>query len=217
MIYYIWFVITKISFRDQVREHLQNRMLEGDLNAGQTLSLASLARELNVSVTPIREALTQLEQAKIINSIPNRGFIISHIDTKEAENIYELIATLEALAIENSKFSANDLTELKIAQDKFKEAKTAVQKVRADLDFHECLTKHYDNPFARQIIKDLKTRIFFYEKSYMEDVGFTSVSDDQHLEIIELLKTDNQKQAAKIIKKNWLIILKFIQKHLENQ
>jgi DNA-binding GntR family transcriptional regulator len=210
-------MIAKISFRDQVREHLQNQMLSGNLNAGQTLSLAGLARELDVSVTPIREALTQLEQAKIISSIPNRGFIISDIDVKEAKNIYELIATLEALAIENSDFSEPDFVELNAAQIKFNQAKTAIERVKADLDFHECLTKNYDNPFARQIIKDLKTRIFFYEKSYMEDAGFTDVSDDQHLEIIELLKTGKQKQAAKLVKKNWLIILKYIQKHLENQ
>ena len=109
-------MITKISYRDQVREYLQNQMLLGNLDAGQTLSLAGLARELNVSVTPIREALTQLEQAKIIGSIPNRGFVILNIDTSEAKNVYELIATLEALAIENSAFSVSAVKELKSAQ-----------------------------------------------------------------------------------------------------
>ncbi len=210
-------MITKISYRDQVREHLQDQMLAGNLHAGQTLSLAGLARELEVSVTPIREALTQLEQAKIITAIPNRGFIISEIKAKEAKNIYELIANLESLALENSAFSAKDLEDLDNSQKRFGLAKTAVEKVKADLDFHEILTQNYDNSFAQQIIRDLKTRIFFYEKSYMEDVDFTDVSDDQHLEIIELVKAGKQKNAAKIIKKNWLIILKFIQKHLENK
>jgi DNA-binding GntR family transcriptional regulator len=210
-------MIAKTSYRDQVREHLQNQILLGKLDAGQTLSLAGLARELDVSVTPIREALTQLEQAKIITSIPNRGFVISDIDAKEAKNIYELIATLEALALENSEFSGKDLSNLEKAQKKFTSAKTAIEKVKTDLDFHECLTRNYDNPFAQQIIRDLKTRIFFYEKSYMEDVEFSEESDDQHLEIIELLRKGELKQAANIIKKNWLIILKYIQKHLENK
>lgn len=210
-------MITKTSYRDQVREYLQNQMLLGNLDAGQTLSLAGLARELNVSVTPIREALTQLEQAKVISSIPNRGFVILDIDTSEAKNVYELIATLEALAIENSAFSVSDVKELKSAQMKFTGAKTSVERVKADLDFHELLTKNYDNPFARQIIRDLKTRIFFYEKSYMQDAVLTDVSDDQHLEIIELLKVGKRKKAAETVKNNWLIILEFIQKHLENQ
>lgn len=217
MIYDIRFMISKTSYRDQVREHLQNEMLLGNLKAGQTISLAGLARQLQVSVTPIREALTQLEQSKIITSIPNRGFVISDIDAKEAKNIYELIANLESLALENSEFSAKDLKDLEKAQTKFGKAKTAIEKVKADLDFHEILTRNYDNPFAQQIIRDLKTRIFFYEKSYMEDVGLTDVSDEQHFEMIELLKNGKQMQAAEIIKKNWLIILQFIQKHLENK
>lgn len=216
-IYDIRFMISKTSYRDQVREHLQNEMLLGNLNAGQTLSLAGLARELQVSVTPIREALTQLEQSKIITSIPNRGFVISDIDAKEAKNIYELIANLESLAVENSEFSAKDLKDLEKAQAKFGKAKTAIEKVKFDLDFHEILTRNYDNSFAQQIIRDLKTRIFFYEKSYMEDVGLTDVSDEQHLEMIELIRNGKQTQAAEIIKKNWLIILQFIQKHLENR
>ncbi len=210
-------MIKKTSYRDQVREHLQKQMLAGNLQAGQTLSLEGLARELEVSVTPIREALTQLEQAKIITSIPNRGFIVSEIEAKEAKDIYELIANLESLALENSTFSDKDLRDLEIAQKRFGSAKTAIEKVKADLDFHEILTRNYDNSFAQRIIRDLKTRIFFYEKSYMQDVGFTDVSDDQHFEIIELLKTGKRENAAKTIKKNWLIILQFIQKHLENK
>lgn len=217
MIYDIKCMITKTSYRNQVRNHLQKQMITGNLRAGQILSLAGLARDLQVSVTPIREALTQLEQSKIITSIPNRGFVISDIDSKEAKNIYELIANLESLALENSEFSAKDLKDLEKAQAKFGKAKTAIEKVKADLDFHEILTRNYENSFAQQIIRDLKTRIFFYEKSYMEDVGLTDVSDAQHFEIIELLKADKQKKAAEIIKKNWLIILTFIQKHLENK
>ena len=216
-IYYIAFMIARMSYRDQVREYLQNQMLLGELNAGQTLSLAGLARELDVSVTPIREALTQLEQARIISSVPNRGFIISDIDAGEAKDIYELIAALESLALENSEFSDKDLRDLEKAQKKFRSAKTAIEKVKADLSFHECLTKNYDNSFAQQIIRDLKTRIFFYEKSYMQDAVLTDVSGDQHSGIIELLKAGKRKQAAKIVKNNWLIILEFIQKHIANQ
>lgn len=208
-------MIIKTSYRDQVREHLQKQMMRGKLQAGQTVSLAGLARELDVSVTPIREALTQLEQANLITSIPNRGFVISEMEADEAKNIYELIAVLESLALENSEFSDFDIKNLENAQKRFSQAKTPIEKVKADLDFHELLTKNYANPYARQIIRDLKTRIFFYEKSYMEDVGLTNESDNQHIEIIELLKNKKQKLAAQIIKKNWLIILKFIQKHLE--
>ena len=80
-----------ISYRDQVRNVLLARMKSGKLEAGDKISLAQLSRELNVSVTPIREALTQLQQANIVASIPNRGFVMPVMNETEVKNIYELI------------------------------------------------------------------------------------------------------------------------------
>ena len=95
-------MISKIIFRDQVREHLLGQMKKGELQEGQTINLAALARELKVSVTPIREALSQLQQSRIITAIPNRGFIISELSQSEAKDLYDLVAELETLALENS-------------------------------------------------------------------------------------------------------------------
>ena len=98
-------MIKKVLFRNQVREYLISKMQTGALQDGQLLSLAGIARELEVSVTPIREALTQLEQSNIVVGIPNRGFGIPKLDNKEAKNVYELIAALESLAITNASIT----------------------------------------------------------------------------------------------------------------
>src|SRR5680860_1329108 len=70
----------KTNVRDKVREHLLEQMQEGNLEAGQSISLAALARKLKVSVTPVREALTQLQQSQIVQAIPNRGFSIAKVN-----------------------------------------------------------------------------------------------------------------------------------------
>ena len=64
----------------------------------------------------------------MITSIPNRGFIISEIDAKEAKNIYELIATLESLVLENSEFSTGDIKAVENSEANFTSAKSAIQK-----------------------------------------------------------------------------------------
>ncbi len=121
-------MIRKTIFRDQVREYLLKEMRMGNLQEGQTINLAALARELDVSVTPIREALTQLQQSRIITAIPNRGFIISELSLKEAQDLYDLVADLEVLAIENSEFDEASLVNLKNQQLVFKNAETNVCK-----------------------------------------------------------------------------------------
>ena len=207
-------MITKVNLRTQVRDHLLSQMVKGELQIGKTINLAALSRELNISVTPIREALTQLQQANIIKAIPNRGFIIAELDVKEAEDLYNLVASLEVMAIENSEFDTQDIEALKLQQQVFEDAKDALSRIQADLEFHRLLTKGYENDLALQILNDLKTRIFFYERAFMTDDSFYNKSDNQHDAIISAIADDNVPTASLLLKMNWMLILNYIQKKL---
>lgn len=207
-------MIRKVNLRTQVRDHLLSQMVKGELQIGKTINLAALSRELNISVTPIREALTQLQQANIIKAIPNRGFIIAELDVKEAEDLYNLVASLEVMAIENSEFDTQDIEALKLQQQVFEDAKDALSRIQADLEFHRLLTKGYENDLALQILNDLKTRIFFYERAFMTDDSFYNKSDNQHDAIISAIADDNVPTASLLLKMNWMLILNYIQKKL---
>ena len=74
----------------------------------------------------LREALAQLQQARIIKAIPNRGFIIAELDVKEAEDLYDLVASLEVMAIENREFNDTDIINLKAQQEVFENATDAI-------------------------------------------------------------------------------------------
>lgn len=202
-------MITKTSYRDQVRILLVDKMTSGQLNPGQTLSLASISRELDVSVTPIREALTQLESSKLLRSIPNRGFIIPELSDKEAKNLYELIAALELLAIENSNFTTDIINKLEKQQEIFLASKNAIDRVNSDLKFHDILCSNYDNSTVVQLMADIKTRIFFYEVEFMTSYVFKDKSNHHHNEIIKNIKSNNINEVKKILKQNWLQILDF--------
>lgn len=207
-------MITKINLREQVRDYLLREMVNGNLKIGKTLNLAALSRELHVSVTPIREALTQLQQAHIIKAIPNRGFIIAELDVKEAEDLYNLVASLEVMAIENTEFDDIAIKDLKLQQQVFENAQDALSRIQADLEFHRLLTKGYENDLALQVLNDLKTRIFFYERAFMTNDSFYNKSDNQHDAIISAIEDDNVPTASLLLKMNWMLILNYIQKKL---
>ena len=207
-------MVSKVIIRDQVREHLLEQMTQGQLEPGKTLNLAALARKLDVSVTPIREALTQLQQSKLIKAIPNRGFIIADLNYSEAKDLYELVADLEVLALEHSDFDEASIVLLKQIQIKFKEAKDTLSRIHAKLEFHKILTQHYENALAQQILTDLKTRIIFYERAFMSDDSIYAKSDNQHDGIISAIEDDNVPTAALVLKMNWMLILDYIQKQL---
>jgi DNA-binding GntR family transcriptional regulator len=207
-------MILKINLRDQVRDYLLSEMITGKLKTGKTINLAALSRDLNVSVTPIREALTQLQQAHIIKAVPNRGFIIAELDVKEAEDLYGLVANLEVMAIENSEFNEEDIVKLRNQHQVFENAQDAISRIQADLEFHRLLTKGYENDLALQILNDLKTRIFFYEKAFTNDDSFYNKSDNQHDSIIAAIADDNVPTASLLLKMNWMLILNYVQKKL---
>lgn len=54
--------------RDRIKDHLLEQIQNGGLQVGKTINLAALSRDTGVSVTPIREALSQLEQAQVSQS-----------------------------------------------------------------------------------------------------------------------------------------------------
>lgn len=207
-------MISNVIFRDQVREHLLAEMKQGNLQEGQTINLAALSRKLDVSVTPIREALTQLQQSRIITAVPNRGFIISELSLKEAKDLYDLVAELEVMAIENSTFDENAIISLKEQQIIFKNSEDTIARINAKLEFHRLLTQNYENALAQQIIEDLKIRIFFYEREFMSDDLLYSKSDNQHDAIISAIEDDNVPTASLVLKMNWMLILDYIQKQL---
>jgi DNA-binding GntR family transcriptional regulator len=202
-------MIEKISYRDQVRNILLERMKTGEMKAGDKVSLAQLSRELEVSVTPIREALTQLQQANIIESIPNRGFVLPTLKTEEVKHLYELVACLEGLAIENSVYTPEIIQKLKVQQAIFQQTTTAIERINADMLFHQVLTAPYENPISAQILSDLKIRIFFYEKGFMDENGFYKDSEHHHDIIIEHLEKNETQQAAQILRDNWMQILNY--------
>jgi DNA-binding GntR family transcriptional regulator len=204
----------KIILRDQVRDYLLKEMTTGTLDLGKTINLAALSRALDVSVTPIREALAQLQQARIIKAIPNRGFIIAELDVKEAEDLYDLVASLEVMAIENREFSDSDIINLKAQQEVFENASDAISRIQADMEFHRLLSQGYENELALQLLNDLKTRVFFYERAFMSDDSFYNKSDNQHEAIISAIEDDNVPTASLLLKMNWMLILNYIQKKL---
>ena len=207
-------MINNAIFRDTVREYLLQQMREGQLNAGDSVNLAALARKLGVSVTPIREALTQLEQSQIIEAIPNRGFFIKELSNKEAKNLYEIVAQLEVLALEQSVYDEIAITDLRQQQKIIQQAETPLNRINAYMDFHTILTKNYKNSVAQQILGDLKSRVFLYEKAFMSDESFYYNSDNQHEAIISAIEEDNLPSAALVLRMNWLLVQDYIEKQL---
>ncbi len=107
---------SKLSMSEKVYIKIKNDILDNKLKPGEKLIEENLAEELNVSRTPVREALKQLDQDGLITYYPRRGSVVSQISIKDAQELYEVREALEGLAIKLICLNI-DTQSLKILED----------------------------------------------------------------------------------------------------
>lgn len=89
----------KKPMSERVYDKLKIDILNNKLKPGEKLIETDIAEEFDVSRTPIREALKQLEQDGLITYFPQRGSVVSEISIEDALELYEVREYLEGLSI----------------------------------------------------------------------------------------------------------------------
>jgi DNA-binding GntR family transcriptional regulator len=199
--------LKKINLRDQIREIILESILKGQLALGEKLSLAEYARKLDTSVTPIREAFTQLEISGILESIPNVGFCVKSLSHKEAEEIYTLIGMIEAHALHN-KYSIQTIQNLKQIAEKIENSILEQEKLIADNEFHELLIDTKTHHIAFSILKNLKAQVFLFELQFMKNRNSNITMDEDHKTIVELIQKGEP--ITELIQLHWKNSYQFV-------
>ncbi|WBB59813.1 GntR family transcriptional regulator [Streptomyces sp. WMMC500] len=88
------------SLREQIREHIVEGVVSGRWKPGERIVERRIAVELEVSQTPVREALRELESLRLIESAPNKGVRVRDLTAADLEEIYPVRAGLEQIAAE---------------------------------------------------------------------------------------------------------------------
>lgn len=89
----------KHSLTGFVFNRLREDILNGKYKENDELKEMAIASELNVSRTPVREAIRQLEFEGLVESIPNKATYVRGISLKDIKDIYEMRASLERLCV----------------------------------------------------------------------------------------------------------------------
>ncbi|WP_434588691.1 GntR family transcriptional regulator [Streptomyces sp. A5-4] len=88
------------SLREQIREHIVEGIVSGRWKPGERIVERRIAVELEVSQTPVREALRELETLRLIESAPNKGVRVRNLSAADLEESYPVRAGLEQIAAE---------------------------------------------------------------------------------------------------------------------
>jgi DNA-binding GntR family transcriptional regulator len=135
--------------RDRIRDVLVARILDGTYAAGTQLKELTLAREFNVSQTPIREALRELEGSGLVTNERFRGTRVRGADSAEMRESYELRTMLEVrsvrLAAPYSEAFLADLETYMLEMEAAVEAEDSERYIDNALRFHRRLVEGSGN------------------------------------------------------------------------
>lgn len=104
-------VIADAGLKERVFDALRQAILDMNVYAGDTaprLDERQLAESLGVSRTPVREALSRLEQEGLVRNVPRRGTFVVRKSKREIVEIIEVWAALESMAARLAARSADD-------------------------------------------------------------------------------------------------------------
>jgi len=103
-----------LSLKDRVYQNIKFQIINNNLKPGIRLLEEEIAKAMNISRAPIREAFNRLEKEGFVTIIPRKGAAVSNITTQMIEDIFEIRENLESLAINNSlgKISMENLEKI---------------------------------------------------------------------------------------------------------
>lgn len=168
---------------------LRDRILDGFYESGQKLNELTLAGELNISRTPIREAFKQLELEGLVESIPNKGVYVKGFSPRDIDDMFEMRIAMEGLAVEMAIDRMDDVHLAKIKEVfdlmEFYTAKKDFNKLN-DLNilYHEMIYQATQSPYFEQRLKDLHYYVSMTSKRAITRTERLETSLEEHRSIL---------------------------------
>ena len=149
------------SLRQQVYQALRKIILKGDLTSGERIIETKLARQLQVSRTPIREAIGQLHREKLIVSNPQGGYQVTTLSVIDAAQLYDCRIALEQLAVAGAceQITTKQLKQLEkyvnLAELAYGSKTDSSKLLEIDYQFHHLIAESSGNRWLLNLLEQV--------------------------------------------------------------
>ncbi len=200
------------SLREVISVYLLDKLCNGELESGQKLNIAFLTRELEVSATPLREALFGLAEKGVVEFVANKGFRLKPLSYQAAAECYEVIAHLDNFALSTSKpFEQSEIENLtELLLDLEKDAKQNKVSFQVLSTFENAFVANCPNSLLVEMCKELRIHTFPYEQLVLKNVNDLTAAFETHREIIQLIAENKFQEAGKMLGKTWQSCLPYL-------
>lgn len=191
------------SLRIRVFNAIENAILNDEYKEGESLNEIKIARELDVSRTPVREALMQLELEGLVKNIPNKGAVVVGVSEKDIEDIYEIRIRIEGLA---SRLCAEKITDDELLAlgrtvdlQEFYLSKNDFEQIRKlDGDFHKIIYEASRSRPLRFMLSNFHNYIKRARDISVQAEGRAEKTVSEHRAILKAIRDGDGALAEKL-------------------
>lgn len=205
-----WPNLRTSTLTDQVYEILRDRIVAGKMEPGEFIREQEVSAKLNVSRTPVREALGRLASEGFMERIPHRGFRVPEDSIPDMIEFYPIIASLEVLAGRESipKLDVEDLDQLRAVNRDY-EAAYERQDTEAGIalndQFHRLLSAKSENRRLQKMLDELRSKVksleiwaFAHVKEWLDSIR-------EHDSILDAIDGGDLEMALATLESNRLM------------
>ena len=181
------------SLRKKLYDYIKRKINSGELRPGDPINQKEIFEELNISRTPYRDCMIQLESEGLVRIIPCKGVVVRELSINEVMEAQEVGAALEGMAYELAFYNARErciprLSELIARAERcFQNNEPIVQDL--NMEFHMVVFEQCPNrSIVEQLVK-MRERIYdFPQRNLVPLLKWEKIFWQEHLRQVEILK-----------------------------
>lgn len=192
------------TLTELVTEEIRGWIVDGHIGMGDALSEGRVSRELEVSRTPVREAINRLESEGLVRTEANRGTYVFNMQPDELAKICDVRVCLETAAMRAA--FAHDLPEFTDKLSACLQTMTNSRKsgddlayLRADTAFHQIFFDCADNRFLNDAYHTIAIKMAALRNQLGRHPDHMEKSYQEHIRIVAAVKDGNLDEALEIL------------------
>jgi len=187
--------------KDQAYEEIRKLILQRRSTDRFSFSENSLAAEMRMSRTPIREALQRLQMEGFIEIHPNRGVVIPEVSVVEVNETFALRMAVEEFVIREMtpQMTPENIGEMDLYLSRQKEAmerNDVLEYLRHDKDFHDLFFRLYANSLIFNTIQRVLDRFYSMGTNVLRRPGSVQRSFAEHCAVADAVRNGDGEKAA---------------------
>lgn len=201
-----------------VADQLREAILRGYFKPGERLDQNEIAGLLNVSRSPVREALRTLAAEGMVQMYPHRGAVVAELSREELEEIYFLRGTLEGLAarLAASKMDQGRIARLQMILEKLDRTTDLDEWLDLNRDFHNTIYEAINRPRLFSLIESLRNLSAPYTRQYISSPEYLEATQRRHRRILEALIQRDGAMAQEETQQHLKVLCDGVQVYVES-